>query len=398
MSERKLHAGDSLFPDMPEATPEFPTDYNSILNRINNINAVQYAKTRNFINGAVTYLSPYIARGIVSLPFIKEKILQRYSFKQAEKLIQELAWREYFQRIWQYHGDIIFTDLKQTQPDYIHQQIPVAFLNAETGIAGIDKSIATLYSNGYMHNHARMYTAMLACNIAKSHWQLPSRWMYYHLLDGDIASNTLSWQWVASSFSSKKYYANQENINKYTGTNQQHTYLDKEYDELRTMPVPDVLQTTTTLSLESKLPEALPIAIDDALPTFVYNSYNLDPLWHANETGNRILLLEPSHFTKFPVSNKVFQFIIQSAKDNIPGIQIFVGEFAALQQQTKAAIYYKEHPSNQHYQGIEESRDWLFPQVTGNFNSFFAYWKNAKSMCSCLCLCYVNTHHANYFH
>lgn len=378
MSERKLHAGDSLFPDMPNVAPKFPTDYNSILNRINSINAVQYAKTRNFINGAVTYLSPYIARDVVSLSFIKEKILQRYSFHQSEKLIQELAWREYFQRIWQYYGDKIFTDVKQKQPDYIHQQIPQALINAQTGIKGIDEGIACLYSNGYMHNHIRMYTAMLTCNVAKSYWQLPSQWMYYYLLDGDIASNTLSWQWVAASFSSKKYYANQENINKYTGTNQLNTYLDTDYDSLRMMDVPTVLQTTTTISLQTNLPTVSAIELDNTLPTFIYNSYNIDPLWHTNEKGNRVLLLEPSHFSKFPISDKVLQFIIQLAKDNIPGIQIFVGEFDALRQQAKAAIHYKEHPSNQHYQGIEESRDWMFLNVKGNFNSFFAYWKKCE--------------------
>lgn len=59
---------------------------------------------------------------------------------------------------------------------------------------------------------------MLTCTIAQPHWLNPARWMNCHLLDGDLASNMLSWQWVASSFSSKKYYANQENINKYIGS------------------------------------------------------------------------------------------------------------------------------------------------------------------------------------
>mgnify|MGYP006195700273 CR=1 FL=1 len=60
-----------------------------------------------------------------------------------------------------------------------------------------------------------MYLAAMVCNNAKSHWLTPARWMYYHLLDGDLASNALSWQWVAGTFSHKKYIANQQNINKY---------------------------------------------------------------------------------------------------------------------------------------------------------------------------------------
>jgi deoxyribodipyrimidine photo-lyase len=378
MSNRKLHVGDSLFPEEPFSQTTFPTNYESVLDKIEKINAFQYAKTRNFINGAVTYLSPYISRGVISLPFVQEKILEKYSFQQAEKLIQELAWREYFQRIWQYYGDAILKDIKQTQPDYIHCQIPKAIVEANTTIKGIDDNIKKLYETGYMHNHTRMYTAMLTCNIAKSHWLHASQWMYYHLLDGDIASNTLSWQWVAASFSNKKYYANQENINKYCGTEQLNTYLDTDYELLKRLAVPNTLQTTTELHLTTNLTIAKEIYINQNIPTLIYNSYNIDPLWHKNETCNRILLLEPSHYKQFPISQIVLQFVIQLAKENIPSVQIFVGEFNELKAFIQNTIHYKEHPTTQHYQGIQENRDWLFPEVKGNFSSFFSFWKKCE--------------------
>jgi deoxyribodipyrimidine photo-lyase len=63
-----------------------------------------------------------------------------------------------------------------------------------------------------------MYIASLACNVAQSQWRIPAKWMYYHLLDADWASNALSWQWVAGTNSNKKYFANQNNINKYCFT------------------------------------------------------------------------------------------------------------------------------------------------------------------------------------
>lgn len=69
-----------------------------------------------------------------------------------------------------------------------------------------------------MHNHLRMYIAGTITNVSHAHWRVPSLWLYSHLLDGDITSNTCSWQWNAGTFSSKKYLANQENINTYTGT------------------------------------------------------------------------------------------------------------------------------------------------------------------------------------
>ncbi|MEO5685193.1 MAG: FAD-binding domain-containing protein [Chitinophagaceae bacterium] len=65
---------------------------------------------------------------------------------------------------------------------------------AKTGITAIDEQITLLYETGYMHNPVRMYLAGITCNIGKAHWLQPARWMYYHLLDGDLASNSLSWQ------------------------------------------------------------------------------------------------------------------------------------------------------------------------------------------------------------
>ena len=119
----------------------------------------------------------------------------------------------------------------------------------------------------------------------------------------------------------------------------------------------------------------------------------MDPLWHADEEVHRILLLEPNHFEQFPVTEKVLQFIVDLAITNIPGLQIFVGNFEDLLQhiETKsmsdknitseknnAIIYFKEHPTTKHYQGTQEERDWLFPQVDGYFPSFFGYWKKCE--------------------
>jgi len=99
--------------------------------------------------------------------------------------------------------------------------------------------------------------------------------MYYHLLDGDWASNACSWQWVAGANSSKKYYANQENINKYTNTNQVNTFLDKPYEWFESPDCPAQLMDTQQAYLETILPEAAPLHMDQQLPTFVYNYYNL---------------------------------------------------------------------------------------------------------------------------
>lgn len=357
----------------------FPTDYHLISERIEAIDAVTYGKTRNFLNGSVTYLSPYLARGVISLPMVKESILRNHSRYQSEQLMKELAWREYFQRVWQHLGDKIFSDIKQSQSGTLHQQLPQVMLTPHTGIDAIDTAIKDLYQTGYMHNHARMYTAMICCNIAKANWQLPAKWMYYHLLDGDLASNMLSWQWVAGTFSHKKYYANQQNINTYLGTDQHNTFLDHSYENIAEQPVPDILLSTAEPALITSLPSKQKPLLNTNIPLLLYNSYQLDPLWHTEENVNRVLVLEPSHFSKYPVSEKVLSFIIEIAEKNIPGIKVYVGEVHEIEDlNVFPAIYHKEHPTALHYPGIKEAREWMFPDVTGNYPGFFGFWKKCE--------------------
>ena len=88
----------------------FSTDHKLIVEKINEINPVKYEKTRNFLNGDITYLSPYISRGVISTKQIMDIVLKNgFSLFQSEKLIQELAWREYYQRVWQISaGYILF--------------------------------------------------------------------------------------------------------------------------------------------------------------------------------------------------------------------------------------------------------------------------------------------------
>lgn len=355
----------------------FDTSYKKILEKINTIDPVKYAGTRNYINGAVTYLSPYISRGVISTRQVLDVLVASgYAPHRIEKFIQELAWRDYWQQLWLFHKTSIDDGLKNPQPYVCKTGIPTSLLNHQTGIWAIDSAIETFYQTGYLHNHLRMYIASLACNIAKCHWKTPAQWMYYHLLDADWASNALSWQWVCGVNSSKLYFANQENINKYCFTNQQDSFLDINYDAFTHLPIPDVLNATTEPSFITPLPSTNVPEIDQQLPVLVYNFYNLDPVWRSGLNANRILLLEPSVFTRYPVSQQSIDFCIALAMDNIPGVKIWVAEFADLQQLTNADIYFKEHPLN-HYMGKEDPRTWL-TNVKGDFPSFFSFWKKCK--------------------
>ena len=360
-------------------TTQFPVSYSEIMQRIRNIDPVNYRASRNYINGAVSYLSPYISRGVISTKFVFNELLKKgYKPVQIEKFIQELAWRDYWQQVWIAKGTAINEDLKHTQVPVSNSGISKAINQAETGIEALDKSIEELYQTGYMHNHLRMYTAAVACNMGQSHWKAPAKWMYYHLLDADWASNALSWQWVAGANANKKYVANQENINKYCFTKQKDTFLDVPYEAFATMEIPEVLLETETLNLKTPLPNNITLSIDKERPTLLYNFYNLDPKWKNELLANKILILEPTHFEEYPISQNSLNFMLELAQENIPNIQVYVGEFDHLKKtHNLKEIYYKEHPLNNHYTGIEEPRDWMF-EVQGYYPSFFAFWKKCK--------------------
>jgi len=362
---------------MASHIPDFPTDLASILERIDRIDPIQYGKTRNRLDGAVTYLSPYISRGVISTRQVLDAILAKgYDVRDIESFVKELCWRDYFQRVGQEKE--LNRDIRQPQHPVAHRELPVAALNAETGIHAIDEGIRQLYETGYMHNHVRMYTAMLLCNIGQAHWREPARWLYYHLLDGDWASNACSWQWVAGANSSKKYIANQENINRFTGSSQSRTYLDTSYEALESIHIPDELRATQSFLPETRLPTASALIVDPAKPTFLYNYYNLDPDWHSDVDANRILLLEPDFFAQYPISDACVHFMLDLSK-NIAGLQVFVGSFQDLTSDYGLDdIRYKEHPFNVGFTGIEEPRDWISEDVDGYYPSFFAYWKQVS--------------------
>jgi deoxyribodipyrimidine photo-lyase len=372
---------------------------NSIQALLKGIDAKRYGKTRNYISGSVTELGPFVSRGVISTRQIWTYLLaQGHSFEAVFGFVQQLAWRDFFQRVWMGLGDGINSDIRGDQQGVKHTAMPAAIAAGIAGIEGIDGGIHRLLSTGYLHNHQRMYTAFLTCNLAGAHWKLPAQWMYAHLLDGDWGSNALSWQWVAGTFSNKKYIANQENINRYTNTHQRGTYLDVDYEQLAEAPVPGVLQPTLETSA------VLPYADCDAAAwrkaienqglrlwdpqsgvienrVVVHNYYQLDPSFVDSFPGTRMLLLEPSLYAKYPIAAHCVDFVVSLAAE-IPNVQVFVGEFAALQAHLQAfgsvEIVYQEHPLNRHYKGIEIPRDWLAPEVEGTFSSFFSYWKKVE--------------------
>ena len=185
------------------------------------VNPVDYAKTRNSLTGAVTRLSPYIRYGVLSLREVRDNVLEKVQDpNDASKLINELGWRDYWQRLYEKLGDRIWEDQEEyktgyTPTDYA-DKLPADITVGTTGMVCIDNFSHELRKTGYLHNHIRMWLAAYIVHWQRIRWQAGAKWFLEHLLDGDPASNNMSWQWVASTFSHKPYFFNRENLERYS--------------------------------------------------------------------------------------------------------------------------------------------------------------------------------------
>lgn len=181
-----------------------------------------YQRTRNYLDGAVTQLSPYLRHGVLSLAEVRDAALDDVPHpKDAEKFINELGWRDYYQRVYAVIGEGIWEDRESWKTgfdtDDYAVSLPDDIRDGTTGLACIDAFSDQLAETGYLHNHARMWTAAYVVHWRRVRWQAGAAWFLEHLLDGDPASNNLSWQWVASTFSHKPYIFNRENLERFSG-------------------------------------------------------------------------------------------------------------------------------------------------------------------------------------
>jgi deoxyribodipyrimidine photo-lyase len=176
-----------------------------------------YARTRNALDGAVSNLSPYITHGFVTLADVLAGVAARQTLDMQHKFVFELGWRAYFRHVWQHRGDDILRSLHRgpLADEAYARALPADIRQACTGVPVVDEAVRALYATGTLHNHARMWLASYTVHVRKVHWRAGADWLYGHLLDGDLASNHLSWQWVAGSGSRKPYLFNADNVARY---------------------------------------------------------------------------------------------------------------------------------------------------------------------------------------
>lgn len=190
----------------------------------------QYRAKRNEDRGPgqhqrVSGLSPYLRHRLLLDQEVLEAVIAHHTPDQAAKFIEEVFWRSYFKGWLEHHPSVwtsYLNDCEQLRKTMKHDPaLRAAYSDAifaRTGIAPFDAWAAELRSTGYLHNHARMWFASIWIFTLGLPWQLGAQWFHYHLLDGDAASNTLSWRWVAGLHTKgKTYLARADNIQRYAG-------------------------------------------------------------------------------------------------------------------------------------------------------------------------------------
>ena len=193
-----------------------------------------YSNERNADRGParrdnVSLLSPAVRHRLITEDEIVRATLDHFAFSTTEKFIQEVCWRTYWKgwlelrpQVWVDYQAALGVQIARVSDgaglDRPFRKRWQAAVDGNTGIACFDAWVGELRDTGYLHNHARMWFASIWIFTLNLPWQLGADFFYRHLLDGDPASNTLSWRWVAGLQTRGKHYlARADNIQKYTG-------------------------------------------------------------------------------------------------------------------------------------------------------------------------------------
>lgn len=217
------------------------------------INPSAYARTRNYAQGAVTHLSPYIRHGILSDVELYQYLIDHHELNQCEKLLQQVSWRAFFHTMHRQAPELIWTSRESYKTGFSESDYAATLADdialGQTGVRLIDQLIKQLITTGYLHNHYRLYLASYIVHWRRVQWQAGARWMLTHLLDGDIASNNYSWQWVASTFSSKPYIFNLDNVKQFADEqleteHESNACFDASYEFLQHYLFPRIEVTT----------------------------------------------------------------------------------------------------------------------------------------------------------
>ena len=290
------------------------------LEKLNNFidkNLTDYSKLRNFDFGPnkrsnISCLSPYVTHGVTNETEIIKKVLEKYSFVKNEKFIQEVLWRTYWKgwlelrpKVW----EDFLKDLTVIKKDFKGNKNYLNAINGATDIDCFNQWIKELKNYNYLHNHARMWFSSIWIFTLGLPWQLGAEFFMKFLFDGDSASNTLGWRWVAGvQTKGKNYIASEWNIKKFTNNRFNNIKLDDN-------PLP-VIDDRSYYIVNNNFDNA-DLSISDTLLIFdnnlsfeksdFYNKSFKNIYFIFNENGNRKIKLDDKvlNFKKSLMNNQI---------------------------------------------------------------------------------------------
>lgn len=273
-----------------------------------------YTAKRNYDFGpdhhdAVSCLSPYIRARLVSEAEVVRAVIDMHGAQDAEKFIQEVFWRTYWKgwlemrpSVWTQYQNALSARMNEIQTQSGLRQKWDSACHGKTGIDCFDAWAQELLQTGYLHNHARMWFASIWIFTLDLPWELGADFFLRHLLDGDPASNTLSWRWVAGlQTPGKTYLARPDNIAKFTaGRFAQQFGLAVEARPRSTEPLPDRTPLPDPEFMQPGLRTGLLLHDDDVSPDFLLDAGLVPDATAFIETRSALSPLHPAeHVSAF---------------------------------------------------------------------------------------------------
>ena len=339
------------------------------IDKLNNFidnNLSEYAKLRNFDYGPekrdnVSCLSPYITHGVISELEVIKSSLKKSSYIKIEKFIQEVLWRIYWKgwlelrpKVWM---DFL-NQLKALKEKYNNDSNYLNAIEGKTNLECFNTWIKELKNNNYLNNHTRMWFASIWIFTLKLPWQLGAELFMKHLYDGDAASNTLGWRWVAGIQTQGKHYlATEWNINKFTNNRFQNIKLNE-----NELPINDY----THYQIENKIFNNNNPKENESLIIFD-NNLGYDECDFANSKFEKIYLVNHNE-REIELSENVINFKKELLKDQKQRLEnkSINAEIIDISEMTKI----KEN-INVFYPAIGENLDYLNKNYSNRVNFLY---------------------------